>query len=113
MTNSDQQADFGGVLSYRTGGHNKACGQVIGANGSGEFVYILKGNSEDCYEWARNHLDRLQKAGHKLDAIYVNNETGYSGPMIQVIDTRRKPIQSNDAYEGNGDSSTTFVPYPP
>lgn len=74
---------LGAVLTYRTRGHNKPCGQTVGANGAGDFAILIYGSPEEAWKLARDHLERMERAGVKIDeALIVPNYEGYSGPFI-------------------------------
>ncbi len=76
-------AGLGAVLTYRTSGHNRACGQAIGANGSGDFSVLIYGTPDDADNHAREILRRLERSGYKIQtANIVRNEEGWGGSLI-------------------------------
>ena len=77
---------LGAVLTYRTSGHSKPCGQVIGANGAGEFAMLIYGTPEQARKLAIEQLAELERSGYKIDdATIVQNDEGYSGPFITTV----------------------------
>lgn len=38
--------NIGGVLIYQIKNKNKVCGQIVGADGSGEFAVVIKGDAD-------------------------------------------------------------------
>jgi hypothetical protein len=85
---TDFLANVGGVLSYSTAGHTKACGQVIGANGAGTFCVIFVASPEDAAEMARQHIRKLEREGHAgITALFAPNDdtAGYHGNPISVV----------------------------
>ena len=77
---------LGAVLTYRTTGHNRPCGQTIGANGLGEYVVLITGDPDHAYQAAREYLRDLERNGYRItEAILVTNEDAYSGKPISVI----------------------------
>jgi len=81
-------AHLGGVLSYRTSGHNRPCGQVIGANGVGDFCLLIIGTPEQADEHSRQHLRDLEAGGHTItNVIFTPNDdmAGYTGNPVRVV----------------------------
>lgn len=79
-------AGLGAVLTYSTTGHNKPCGQTVGANGAGDFAVLIYGTPEEAWKLARDHIECLERAGYKIDeALIVPNYEGYSGPFITTV----------------------------
>ena len=77
---------LGAVLTYRTTGHNRPCGQTIGANGLGEYVVLITGDPVDAEQAAREYLRNLERNGYRItEAILVTNEDAYAGKPISVI----------------------------
>ena len=78
---------LGGVLSYSTTGHNKPCGQTVGANGCGDYCILFCGTPDEAWRQSKDHIRELEKSGHKLTAvIFVPNDPdgGYYGNPLQV-----------------------------
>lgn len=76
-------AGLGAVLTYRTSGHNKACGQAIGANGAGDFSVLIYGTPDDADNYARDILRKLERSGYRIEsANIVRNEEGWGGSPI-------------------------------
>jgi hypothetical protein len=79
-------AAIGAVLAYDTKGHNKPCGQMIGANGAGQFVVIFHGTSEQGNAAAREHIRSLERSGYRFNScLVVDSEEGYHGPVITHV----------------------------
>lgn len=77
---------LGCVLTYSTTGHNRPCGQTIGANGLGEYVVLITGDTVDAEQAAREYLRNLERNGYRItEAIIVTNEEAYSGKPISVM----------------------------
>lgn len=72
---------LGGVLAYSTTGHNRPCGQAIGADGCGDYAVLLYGTPEQAEQKARLIIRDLEKNGYKLSAVVFvqNGEFGYGG----------------------------------
>lgn len=99
-------AGLGAVLTYSTTGHNKPCGQTIGANGAGDFAILIYGTPEEAWELARDHLKRLERSGYKIDeALIVPNYEGYSGPFIT---TAQAPNANMREATPNGGASLSM-----
>lgn len=79
------------VLAYSTKGHNKPCGQTMGANGCGEFVTVYYGNIDAAERSARDHIYSLEKAGHCFNwAIVMRaDEEAYRGPAMTFEEIER------------------------
>jgi len=86
---SDLTAVLGGVLSYSTTGHNRPCGQTIGANGAGDFCLLITGNPQRAEVKAREYLRNLESRGYRITAaIFTPYDAmaSYYGNPIAVID---------------------------
>lgn len=78
----------GAVMTYSTTGHNRPCGQIIGANGAGDFAVIITGTPDNAITFARRYLCALEQNGYRVtEAHVVPNEDCYAGPQIIVIQT--------------------------
>lgn len=90
---------IGGVLSYDTKGHNRACGQTIGGNGAGEFIIIYRGTPEQASEAAHAHIRALEASGYRFNNVtFVQSGDAYYGPSIKVVATpQTAPSQANSA----------------
>ena len=80
---------LGGVLTYQItkpppGGY----GQIIGADGTGNFAIIFLGDSDVCYIQAIEFLNQLKKQGYCIgnNAMFVPNDETFTGSAIQVIE---------------------------
>lgn len=75
------------VLAYSTNGHNKPCGQTMGANGAGDFALLLYGPVAQVDKVARDHIRALETGGYRFNSVtLVFNEDGYYGPLIKIVD---------------------------
>ena len=85
---SDLTAVLGGVLSYSTSGHNRPCGQTIGANGAGDFCLLITGDPQRAEETARQHLRNMESRGYRItSAIFTPHDemASYCGNPITVV----------------------------
>jgi len=81
--------NIGGVLYYYTRGHNRPCGQAVGANGLGGYAVILLGTAEQANDKAREILKALEKDGHSIKtAEFVPNDVtaSWGGSPVCVIE---------------------------
>jgi hypothetical protein len=79
-------AELGAVLTYTTSGHSRPCGQIMGANGAGDFALLIYGKPHEAEATARLHIRELESAGYRIKAAtLVPNEEGYSGPQIRTL----------------------------
>lgn len=91
---------LGAVLTYRTKGHNRPCGQTIGANGAGEFAVLISGKPEDAWAFAGEYLRDLERRGYRIEeAILVTNEECYSGPQIITAQAPNAPHKPRSEAE--------------
>ena len=98
-------AGLGAVLTYRTSGHNRACGQAIGANGAGDFSVLIFGTPDDADNHARDILRKLESRGYRIEsANIVRNEDGWGGSPIT---TAQAPNASLNIALGGNDSTST------
>lgn len=81
------EPSIGAVLTYRLKGITRPCGQIIGADGRGDYAYVIMGDADDAHEWAKNHINRVRKSGTIIeDLILVTADEGYYGPSLRIID---------------------------
>lgn len=74
------------VLWYSTLGRGGVSGQAVGADGSGEFAFIIRGDMNAADAWARDHVRSLEKAGHRFaHCSIVHAVPGYCGDFVQHI----------------------------
>ena len=98
-------AGLGAVLTYRTSGHNRACGQAIGANGAGDFSVLIFGTPDDADNHARDILRKLESRGYRIEsANIVRNEDGWGGSPITTAQAPNAAL--NIALGGNDSTST-------
>jgi hypothetical protein len=66
---------IGAVVSYRLGSRPGIRGQIIGADGSGDYARVFLGSPNDAVEKALEHLEGLRQKGHKIEeCILVSND---------------------------------------
>lgn len=80
-----------GVLYYSSRGHNRPCGQSVGANGSGNFVKLYFGDKDLARDKAYLQIRELEKQGHHLTfADYVESDSYgsyYGNPVSYEVVT--------------------------
>jgi hypothetical protein len=79
------------VMAYSTKGHNKPCGQTMGANGCGEFVKVYYGDIDTAEREARDHIARMAESGHRFNWALVmrSDEDSYHGPTMTLAEIER------------------------
>lgn len=86
---SDSQVSsnsIGGVLTYNRKGRRGICGQVIGADGSGEFAYVIEGTPDEANAWATAHIRAQEENGYRFESVtIVLNEECYSGSALHFV----------------------------
>jgi hypothetical protein len=83
-------APIAAVLALDVEGRPGVCGQTIGADGSGQFAYVIRGTVEQADRWAIDHIRQREKAGQRIvSCVLVFSDEGYSGPMLKEIDSAR------------------------
>ena len=58
---------IGAVLTYYSNGRSGICGQLIGADGSGDQAVIFTGDDEECAEKVTEFLAKLTK--HERETV--------------------------------------------
>jgi hypothetical protein len=81
----------GGVLTYKKLGARNVCGSTIGADGSGEFAFVVNGSVNSAWEWAKAHLATLGNRATEVRLVLA--EEDYSGPRIRIL-------QVDEAHHG-------------
>lgn len=77
---------IGGVLTYERQGRSGVCGATIGADGAGEFAFVIEGTPDAASEWATNHVREVEASGIKLNNVtFVPAVECYSGPMLRIV----------------------------
>lgn len=75
----------GGILTYRTSGHRRPCGQTVGADGSGTFCIIFSGSPEDAEDKARAYIRKLELDTYVIENVLfvANDDNGsfYGNPI--------------------------------
>lgn len=75
------------ILAVDVGGRPGVHGQTMGADGAGQFAYIIRGTQEQADNWACEHIRQREKSGQQFfSCVLVFNEKGYGGPMLTEID---------------------------
>lgn len=77
---------IGGVLIYEIKSGGRACGQTIGADGSGEFAVVIDGAADVAEQWAKYHLRKIEASGARLGrVVFVAAADCYMGQTITVV----------------------------
>ena len=77
---------IGGVLTYEIKSGGRACGQTIGADGSGEFAVVIDGAADVAEQWAKYHLRKIEASGARLGrVVFVAAADCYMGQTITVV----------------------------
>ncbi|WP_171963133.1 hypothetical protein [Bordetella trematum] len=87
------------VLAYRSNGRRGAHGQTIGADGSGDFVVLYRGDEFAALVKANEEIRTLEAAGHRLSFAAIVHGEGYFGPVIRHEYVTRAAIA---AQQGEG-----------
>jgi len=79
---------IGGILIYENLGHNRPCGQLMGANGAGTFGVVFYGSPEAAYKDSKTYIEDLRGQGYRIKSVmFVPNEATAFGDQISFIDT--------------------------
>lgn len=82
---------IGGVLTYEIKSGWRACGQTIGADGSGEFAVVIDGAADVAEQWAKDHLRKIEASGARLGrVVFVAAADCYMGQTITVVQPNAK-----------------------
>lgn len=85
---------IGGVLTYEIKSGVKACGQTIGADGSGEFAIVIHGTAEFAAQWAKDFLRNVEASGARLGrVVFVAADECYAGNTVMVVTPNTNSIQ--------------------
>lgn len=77
---------IGGVLTYEIKAGGRACGQTIGADGSGEFAVVINGTPDVAEQWARDYMRKIEASGARLGRIvFVRSEKCFAGPTVLEV----------------------------
>ena len=88
---------LGAVLVYEDQGGSGVYGQIVGADGSGQFSVLFFGSPNTAHAAARDYLRRLEASGRRITSAYVvTNEDGYSGPHVRTVVVAELPGHPND-----------------
>lgn len=77
---------IGAVLTIKTSGHHKPCGQTMGANGQGDYAWIIEGSPDEAAAWAEQRLRDMQAAGYTIDAVILvrSDDEVWAGKAMQI-----------------------------
>ena len=76
---------LGAILTYHTDGNTGACGQIVGADGSGDRAVLIYGTPDNAYSYAKKYLKQLKNT-HKISNIMlILNEEEWDGYPVQEI----------------------------
>jgi hypothetical protein len=73
------------IITYKYKSSGGVCGSTIGADGSGEYGYILDGEFEKLYEKIKELYDTVLNKRGVSDVVCIINEERYSGFPITEI----------------------------
>jgi hypothetical protein len=78
---------IGAVLTITSRGHTRACGQAIGANGCGDYAFVIEGTPEDAETWAINKVREMERAGHRIESVVIarSDTMLYHGDALQFV----------------------------
>ena len=77
---------IGGVLTYKRKGRKGVCGTTIGADGAGEYAFVIEGTPEEASAWAVAHVRNEEAGGARFESVtIVLAEECYSGPMLRIV----------------------------
>ena len=92
---------IGGVLTYEIKSGGKACGQTLGADGSGEFAVVINGTAEVAEQWAKDFLRKVEASGARLGRIvFVAAEECYTGQAVTVVSPNAKLTGDPQPHRG-------------
>lgn len=80
-------APVGAVLAYYSHGTRRPCGQAIGADGSGDFAFIIHGTPDLAEQWALDHVRTRATGGCKLSSVVLvrSDQEGWYGTSLTII----------------------------
>jgi hypothetical protein len=83
---------LGGVLTYTIKTKHSIGGQIVGADGSGEYAVLIYGDPDKSEIRARQYINHLESEGHFITKVtYVSaTEDGYYGSRITLIDLQNQ-----------------------
>ena len=85
--NSKTEKTIGAVLAFRSEGSPRALAQTIGADGSGDYVFLFEGEPDTAEIAAREYLRERARNGERLENIILvrGNNEGYCGPSLRYV----------------------------
>ena len=73
-------------MTYKRKGRKGVCGTTIGADGAGEYAFVIEGTPEEASAWAVAHVRNEEAGGARFENVtLVLAEECYSGPMLQIV----------------------------
>ena len=92
---------IGGVLTYKRKGRKGVCGTTIGADGAGEYAFVIEGTPEEASAWAVAHVRNEEAGGARFENVtLVLAEECYSGPMLQIVTPNEEVSGAGTASAG-------------
>ena len=76
---------LGAILTYHTDGNTGACGQIVGADGSGDQAVLIFGTPDNAYSYAKDFLKQLRDVYRISNIMLILNEEGYHGYPVHEI----------------------------
>lgn len=78
---------IGAVLTITSLGHTRACGQVMGANGCGDYAFVIEGAPDEAEAWAINKVREMERAGHRIESVVIarSDTLLYHGDALQFV----------------------------
>lgn len=73
---------IGCILYFKYNGGRGPCGQTMGADGAGSYVYVFYGDPIEAEIKAREFLARIKNIAY---ADIVSGEEGYYGSFIREV----------------------------
>jgi hypothetical protein len=73
------------VLTYEDKGSKGICGQVIGADGAGEFCIIYTGSEMKIHESSKELLENLDNQGRLGKWFLIYDIDTYSGKTVKDV----------------------------
>lgn len=78
---------IGAILTVKTRGHSKPCGQTMGANGQGDYAWIIEGSPDEAEAWARQRIREMESAGYRIDSVICvrSDDELWGGEAMQYV----------------------------
>lgn len=82
---------IGGVLTYKKKATTRPHGQILGADGAGEYAVVIYGTPEQADIYSREFIHKHEKHGARIcDCCFVSSEEGYYGSPLEVAEVGDK-----------------------